>query len=89
MLERKMPGLNSRATVPSPMISLSGAWWGRWRQTDLRHAPALPRTSCVILDKSLNLLGTGSSSIKWADHRTRSEGLSTLVRMQKMRAITT
>lgn len=61
-----MPGLDSRATVPGPMISLSGAWRGRWRQTDLRQAPAMPRTSCVILDKSLNSLGTVSSSIKWA-----------------------
>lgn len=89
MLEGKMPGLDSRATVPGPMISLSGAWRGRWRQTDLRQAPATPRTSCVILDKSLNSLGTVSSSIKWADRRTRSEGLSALVRMQRMRAITT
>lgn len=61
-----MPGLDSRATVPGPMISLSGAWRGRWCQTDLRQAPATPRTSCVILDKSLNSLGTVSSSIKWA-----------------------
>lgn len=89
MLEWKMPGLDSRATVPGPTISPSRAWWGRWRQTDLRRAPVLPHASRVILDKSLNFLGTVSSSIKWADHRTRSEGSSTLVRMQRMRAITT
>ena len=70
----------SRATAPSPTASLDGARWRRWRQADLHFAP---RTSCVILDKSLNRSGSVSSSIQREGHRTCSQRLSTFVSMQK------